>query len=345
MKVGIDVSSLHVLSKQRGIGVYAQSLIEGLKKYTDVQVVVIEEPRQHPEVDLIHYPFFDLFRPTLKVVSLPTVVTIHDATPLVFPEHYPPGIRGKLNLFRQEQALKKVAAVITDSQASKKDVIKYLKVDERKIFPIYLAAGEQFKPVKLPSLLKEVANKYHLPKKFALYYGNINWNKNLLNLTEATIKAGIDLVLAGGGFTTRDNLDHPELKSFAQFVEKYSQHPQVHILGFIPADDLVIMVNLAQVVLLPSFYEGFGLPIVEAQACGTPVVTSDVSSMPEVAGKGAILVNPHHVDQIAQAIKDVMSNSALRQDLINKGFTNVKRFSWQKTAHETVQVYHHVLTA
>lgn len=345
MKVGIDVSSLHVLSKQRGIGVYAQSLIEGLKKYTDVQVVVIEEPGQHPEVDLIHYPFFDLFRPTLKVGSLPTVVTIHDATPLVFPQHYPPGIRGKLNLWCQKQALKKVRAVITDSQASKRDISKYLPVDDQKIFPIYLAAGKQFKLVKSPLLLTSVANKYRLPKKFALYYGNVNWNKNLVNLTAAAVTAGVEIVLVGGGFANRDHLDHPERASFKQFVEKYSQHPQVHILGFIPADDLVIMVNLAQVVLLPSFYEGFGLPIVEAQACGTPVVTSDVSSMSEVAGKGAILVNPHHVDQISQAIKDVMSNSALRQDLINKGFTNVKRFSWQKTAHETVQVYHHVLTA
>src|SRR5688572_16382289 len=125
MKVGIEISSLHSMSKGRGIGFYTQYLVESLKKYTDTEVVLLETPGQKEKVDLIHYPFFDFFRPTLKVSKdVPVVVTIHDVIPLLFPKHYPPGIKGRINLFRQKQALKKVKSVITDSQTSTNDVVE-----------------------------------------------------------------------------------------------------------------------------------------------------------------------------------------------------------------------------
>ena len=342
MKVGIDVSALHNFSKGRGIGFYTDNLIESLKKYTDAEVQVLEAVNPDPKVDLIHYPFFDFFKPTLKIRNnIPTVVTIHDVIPLLFPKHYPPGIKGRINLFRQKQALKKVNAVITDSQTSTSDVIRILKIPQEKVSTVYLASSPNFK--NLPeSEIKKNISKFNLPEKFLLYTGGVNWNKNLLNQTEAALNSGMDIVYVGGGFNNRDNLNHSEMDSFKKFLVKYEKNSKVHILGFVREEEIISLMNAADALLFASYYEGFGLPILEAQSCGTPVITSNNSSTKEVAGNAALLVNPEKVEEIAKAINDV-SNQKLRKDLIEKGFNNLDNFSWEKTAKQTVEIYNEVL--
>lgn len=343
MKVGIDITQLHKDSKQRGIGFYTQNLIEGIRKYTKEEVVVIENPSQKKQVDIIHYPYFDLFKPTLKIDNkIPTVVTIHDVTPLVFPRQYPPGFKGRLNFLRQRLSLRSVKAIITDSENSKKDIIKYLGINEDKIYPIYLAPGEQFKKINDQKILQKIKQKYLLPDKFLIYSGSVNYNKNLNNMAEAAIKSQVDLVLVGRGFETTDNLDHIELKSFKEFKEKYQANPKIHILGFVPDEDLVGVINLASGAILVSLYEGFGLPVLEAQGCGVAVITSDISSMPEVVLDSAIKVNPENITEIEEAIKKLMDSEDLRKDLISKGTQNLTRFSWKKVAEETLRVYTNV---
>lgn len=346
MKVGIDVSSMNNLNKGRGIGFYTEHLIESLKKYTDVEVEVIERgegERGKGKVDIIHYPFFDFFRPTLKVDSkIPTVVTIHDVIPLIFPAHYPPGIKGRINLYRQKQALKKVKAIITDSDSSTEDVKTVFGNKNGNVFTVYLAQGEQFRKLSKADIAKKI-KKYNLPDKYILYTGGVNWNKNLLNQAEAAINSGVDVVFVGGGFEKRENLGHPEMKSFKTFLSYYSNNPKVHILGFVSNEDLVALTNGAQLLLFVSYYEGFGLPILEAQACGTPVVTGNISSMVEVAGEGALLMDPHSPLDIGSGIEMAL-NEDYREKLVQKGFENVKRFSWEKTAQETVQVYKYALS-
>ena len=118
--------------------------------------------------------------------------------------------------------------------------------------------------------------------------------------------------------------------------------PNVHLLGYVPDEELPILYNLTDIFAYPSLYEGFGLPILEAQACGCPVITSNVSSMPEVAGESAILVDPYNVEEIASAIHKVSSDKNLRDNLIQKGFENCKRFSWQRCEEETLKVYEEV---
>lgn len=343
LKVGIDISSMHPLSRSRGIGFYTEHLFEALKKYTDINVTMInngeEKAQAGGRMDLIHYPFFDLFVNTLKVEGHPAVITIHDVIPLIFPKHYPPGIRGRIQLIRQKSALKKVDAIITVSESSKVDITKYLGVDPEKIFVIPSAAGENFGVINDKDRLDSVRDKYSLPDSFVLYSGGVNWNKNLINLTQACLEASMDLVMVGKGFETKNDLHHPELEDFRKFQGSFSGNPKVHILGFVSKEDLEVIYNLALTLLLPSRYEGFGLPILEAQASGLTVITSNVSSMPEVAGDGALLVDPDDVDEITRAVRDVSRNQSLRRDLIKKGFDNVKNFTWRKTALETVKVY------
>lgn len=344
MKVGIDISSLHSMSNVRGIGFYTQYLIDSLKKYTDVEVVVFESSEKKEKVDLVHFPFFDFFRPTLKVSKdIPTVITIHDVIPLLFPEHYPPGIKGRINLFRQKRALAKVKAVITDSKTSTDDVTKVFKLPQNQVFTVYLAPGNHFQ--KLSDLeIKKRIDKYNLPEKFVLYSGGVNWNKNLISQTQAALQTGLDVVFAGGGFNNRDNLEHSELKDFKHFLSENKKNPKVHILGFVSGEELAALMNAAAALLFASRYEGFGLPILEAQVCGTPVVTGKISSMAEVAGDGAELVDPNSREEISLGLNKVLNDSNHRERLIKKGFKNLKRFSWKKTALETVKVYEDALS-
>lgn len=344
MKVAFCSLPLTTGHNTRGIGVYTRNLLEAFKKYPEIQIQEFGDLSEVEGADIVHYPFFDLFASSLTVQKkISTVVTIHDVIPLVYSKHYPVGIKGSWNNFLQKRALKNISAIITDSQVSKKDIVKYLGVAEKKVQVVPLAPASHFQRIKDSKILDEVKNKYHLPEEFALYTGNVNWNKNLLNLTEAALRAGIDLVLIGKSFEEKENLDHPEMRSFKNFLDQYSGNPKVHILGFVQDEDLVAITNLATVLLLPSLVEGFGLPILEAQLCGVPVITSNISSMPEVAGQGALLVDPNSVESIAQAIIEIKDNKKAREYLIKEGLNNIQRFSWDNTAQETIKVYDKIL--
>lgn len=339
MKVAFNSSPLSTGHQHRGIGTYTKNLLDALKARSDIKIQEFSDSREVVDADVVHYPFFDLFQQTLPLKKkFPTIVTIHDVTPLIFSQHYPSGKKGYLNNIIQRVALKGVKAIITDSESSKNDISRYLKINHKKIFPIHLAPSNSFKIIKDSEILKKTQEKYQLPESFVLYVGDVNWNKNLINMASACIQIGMDIVFVGKNFEQKENLEHPELKSFKQFLEQFEGNPLVHLLGFVSAEDLVAIMNLAKALLLPSFYEGFGLPILEAQISGLPVITSKISSMPEVAGEGALLVDPYNVEDIARAIKQITDNTT-RNKLIKKGFDNVGNFSWSKTADETIDVY------
>lgn len=340
MKIAIDVSPLNNGHKNRGVGAYTINLLNELKKIPELQIQEFNSLAEVKNADVIHYPYFDLFKHSLILhKTIPTVVTVHDVIPLAYPRAYPAGIKGRINYFWQKRALKKVTAVVTDSKASREDIIKYLGVSEEKIFPILLAPSGDFHKIKNINELEKIRNKYNLPKKFVLFVGNVNWNKNLLNIVEASIRANVDLVLIGKSFEEKDNLDHPEMFSFKSFLKIYSDNRKIHIFGFMNDEALRAVMNIADILLLPSFAEGFGLPILEAQICGTPVITSNISSMPEVAGKGALMVDPYSVEDIYRAINKINNNQEIKKNLIGDGFKNVKKFTWGKTAKETLLVY------
>lgn len=343
MRLGFNITPLKNNNKYRGVGYYTQNLLKNLKSFPNIEIQEFDNLSEIKNADIIHYPFFDLFDYSLPLLKkFPTVVTIHDTTPLVFPNNYPVGLTGYLMNKIQLLSLMNISGIITDSESSRKDIHKYLHMSLEKIYPINLAVTDDFKIIKDRKKLINTKNKYKLPNKYALYIGNVNWNKNLINLTKACINEGLSVVFTGKDFSEKKDLNHKELESYKLFLEKFSNHDKVLVLGYVSTEDLVTIINLATLTLLPSFYEGFGIPILQSQACGTPIITSNISSMPEVAGEGAIFVDPYDVEDIVRGIERLQVTN-YRLQLINKGFENLKRFSWQKTSNETIKVYQKIL--
>lgn len=340
MRVGFNTLAFKKSHNSRGIGTYTKNLLENLKKIPDLNIQEFYQENELSNVDLVHYPFFDFFQRSLPIIKkFPTVVTIHDVIPLKFSKHYPSGIRGTINNFFQNLALKNASAIITDSQSSKNDIEKYLKVSSSKIFSIPLAPSSEFQIKPSTNFLSRLKKRYQLPNKFALYVGDVNWNKNIIALAEACKKAEVWLVIIGSSFQSQDNLDHPELASYKKFLEDIKLNSKIKIIGYVPNEELIGFMNLAWVTLLVSFYEGFGLPILESQACGTPVIASNTSSIPEIIKSGGILVNPYNNDEIASVIRKVFNDDKLRNKLSKESLSNSSKYTWEITAKKTYEVY------
>lgn len=350
MKVAICDTPLKSAHQYRGIGYYTQNLIENLKKDKSIQVQIFTNINEVKDVDIVHYPWFDFFFHTMPLRKVaPTVVTIHDVIPLIFSKYYPIGIKGGINFFLQKLALKNCQAFITDSEVSKKDIIKYLKINDKKITAIPLAASRDFKILSENKQLF-IKRKYSLPNRFILYTGDANWVKNLpflisgfkhlkMDLTFSDVK----IVLVGGVFLKNvDSLDHPELDSLKEvnkLIVKLNLEKEVIRLGQIDIENLAGIYNLATVYVQPSFYEGFGLPILEAMSCGTPVICSKDGSLPEVVGNAGIYFDPRNLNQLVVLLTDLFRDKFLQSRLSKLGLKQALKYSWEKTAIGTIKVY------
>jgi len=355
VKIGIDISPLKNANRFRGVGFYTKNLVDALqrlveedKKYSNFEIKLINEQYSNltiQQFSLIHYPYFDPFFLTLpKRGNVPIVVTVHDLTPLKFPEHYPSGIKGRLRWFTQKNRLKKVDTIITDSQNSKKDIIEIIGYPKNQIHVVYLAPAPNFKKLKIENLKLEIKKKYRLPDTFVLYVGDVNWNKNMPGLVKACEKIGIPLVIVGKQAVSKDyDRTHIENRDLVWLQKKAKTSKSLLLLGFVSTKDLVAIYNLATVYCQPSFYEGFGLPVLEAVACGCPVVSSNRGSLPEICGKAALMFNPQRKGKISDALQKIIENKKLAVDLSKRGLIQAKKFSWRKTAQETLNIYKKVL--
>lgn len=339
MRIAIDTTPLETGHKDRGVGTYTKLLIEALQKYekkhsysffTRGQIV--------PEnADVVHYPYFDPFFLTLPVIKpRPTVVTVHDLTPLVFPEHFPVGFRGRLKWQIQRLSLGRATRIITDSDSSKADITRIAGISADTIDVVRLAPASEFSPVTDQALLRAVATKYTLPRRFILYVGDINGNKNILGLLKAFQKQrDVKLVLAGIAFVEGS----PEANAIQSSIDVLGFRDEVIMPGFVPLEDLPALYSLASVYVQPSFYEGFGLPVLEAMASGCPVMSSRASSLAEIAGP-AVLIDPNNPEDFALRLREALMMPAdKRSALIQKGILWAKRYSWEKVARQTVQSY------
>lgn len=351
MVIGIDNSPLvstHKLAhKIRGTGFYIKHLLDALELYypenrykTFTQGGKISE-----KVDILHFPYFEPF-----FLSLPfrkthkTIVTIHDLTPIIFPELFPVGIKGKVKYQIQKMIVKYADAIITDSESSKKDIEKFLKISSEKVFSVPLASGEQFKVIDISKKRKnELLEKYSLPEKFALYVGDATPNKNLKTLMSAISISHIPLVMVGGALA-KDDIDssHPWNTELVSVREASKNNKNIYILGFVPDEELVELYNMARLFIFPSLYEGFGLPLLEAAACGCPVITTKGGSIPEVIGEAALYVNPLDIHDMASKMQSMYDDDAIHDSYVKKGIAQAAKFSWEKTAERTVQVYEKV---
>lgn len=347
MKIAVDQTPLidqsSIAHRIRGTGFYIKNLKESLLKlFPNNNYTFFSRRETIPQdTDIIHYPYFEPFFLTLPIFkNHKTVVTVHDLTPLVFPKEFPYGYKGLLRWLIQKSSLKRVDGIIADSECSKKDIIRLVKMPEDKIFTVYLAAAKEFMVVKDKTRFSNMRKKYNLPEKFALYVGDVTWNKNLPRLIEAAKKVKVPLVMVGKALVEEDFDKTNPWNQDLVLVQKLLDHNSMIIrLGFVPTGELVLLYNMASVFIMPSLYEGFGLPILEAMQCGCPLVTTKEGSIPEVVSDAAFYVDAYSVTSIANGLLEVFLNTSLQQKLSQKGLVQAKKFSWEKTVGETFQVY------
>ncbi len=289
---------------------------------------------RHDKLDLFHAQF--IIPPFLKCK---TVTTIPDIAYEHWPQSFPLHQRAWLTVLVRESA-RRADHIITVSEYSKRDLIQTYGVSHEKITVTYEGAGDAFIPLEREKAKEAVARKYGISGEFILYVGRLQARKNLMRLVDAYAlvhKAGFPhkLVLAG----KMDSMFQPVLSRLRDLkLEK-----DVHLPGYVEALDLPSMYNAAEVFVYPSLFEGFGLPVVEAMACGTPVVTSRGSSLEEVAGDAAVLVDPLDEKSIAGSLMRILADPELRKRLSHSGVTRSRQFSFRNAAHQTVEVYERIL--
>lgn len=336
--------SLSTQSLTRGIGSYTRELIKSLEKDYSHDIFYSSEYKQgvKKDPDLIHFPYFDPYFLTLPSrTNVPVVVTIHDLIPLKYPTHFPAGMRGKLKLFIQKKRLQHITHLITDSQASKSDIIKYLAFPDEKISVIPLAATSSRSTA---TLTKEIKDKYNLPDRYLLYVGDINWNKNVPGLIRAFSKLDnprLHLVLVGKVFS--DKPDIPEYHLVKQAIEDCTRPDKIHALGYLPSHHLPYIYQHATLYVQPSFDEGFGLPLLEAMQYGCPVISSNQGSLPEVGGEAAVYFDPHDHEQFVSQLAGLLKSASKRDRFRKRGIEHSKQFSWKKTAELTHEVYEKII--
>ena len=342
IKVAIDSGPLKSGDSVRGIGFHTKLLTEHMTKVKDVRFDIVDVRKENLDsYDLIHYqkfhPYFLSIPLTKKKKS---VITIHDLIYLLYPDKYPSGIRGRIIYEMQKILVKRMDAIITISETSKKDIVRFLGIPAEKIFPVHLAARDTFKVITNQKYLDSVKKKYALPEKFVLYVGDVNCNKNLPTLCKAVKAAKTTLVIVGKQAVSKDfDKNHPENKSLVKLLKEYGNDSSIKRLGFVDDEDLVALYNLATVYVQPSFYEGFGLPLLEAFACKLPVIASKIQAHVEIGGEAPLYVDPKKYEDFSEKIRMVMNDEKLRKDMISKGLDKVSEYSWDKTANETAEVY------
>ncbi len=270
------------------------------------------------------------------LLTCPAVVTIQDISFELYPERFKAGNRRYNQLFVRLSA-RRARHIIVTSASTKRDIVQRYGLPEAKVSVTHLAADASFRPIADRAALAEFRREKGLPDRFILYVGTIEPRKNLTRLIQAFAQfakgsgSAHHLVIGGGKGWMYDQV-------YAT-VQELGLPERVHFPGFIPQDELAWWYNAAEMMVYPSLYEGFGLPPLEAMACGTPVVTSRISSMPEIVGEAALQVDPYDVGEMAEALHQLASDAALRAEKGAAGLERAALFSWARTAQETVAIY------
>jgi len=278
-----------------------------------------------------------------RPIRLPcaSVVTFHDLTFFLYPRLH---TRAKRIFFRlaMQISARRADALIADSESTRQDAIRLLGIPPQKIYTALLGVDEAYRPISDQRALEAVQLKYNLPADFILYVGLVEPRKNLPLLIRAfknLIDGKIDthLILAG-----RMGWMYAEV---IQLIDTLGVKDRVSLIGYVPTQDLPLVYNLASVFVYPTLYEGFGLPALEAMACGLPVITTEISSLPEIVGDAGMLVPVNDETALTQAIQAVLTDRALSQRLAILGPERASQFTWERTAQQTLQVYRNVLQA
>ena len=354
-KIGIDIQT--TLGQKTGFGFYVSNLVSELKKVDKNNKYSFFKPKvdidfsapqrwwwdevslprlaQESKVELLHQPAFSApVRFNGKVV-----VTVHDVIAVLFGADIPYYSRqyfARWMPFSYRFADK----IICVSEHTKKDLVRYLKIKEEKMVVIPEAAGNQFKQVKDKKAIAKVLDKYYIDSRYILHIGTLNPRKNLDFLIKVfdrvhKLMPDVKLVITGKKGWHYENL--------FELVRHLGLEKYVIFTGYIKDEEAPYLYNGASVYAFPSIYEGFGLPPLEAMSCGTPVVASDTSSIPEVVADAGILLNPNDKESWVKALVRFLRNEDERQRYSQKALNRAKEFSWKKTAQKTIEVYEEVL--
>ncbi len=366
MRVGIDARIVYY--SQAGIGQYVRRLVEGLSQMqTDEEITLLLSRKDRPtwapdgrfrlarlwtpchnrfeqwmlpfeialaRLDLLHSPdFIPPFRRNCK-----SVITVHDLAFLLYP--YLLTSESARYYGQIRQAVHSTDHIIAVSESTKQDLMRLLDVPPERVTVVYEAAGPDFRPMADQALVSAVREKYGLPETFLLFVGTLEPRKNLpmllhaLHLVRERRGSVVPLVVVG----RRGWLCEEVFRT----TEALKLSDEVHFLGRIPREDLVRLYNAALCLVFPSMYEGFGLPALEAMACGTPVMASKVASLPEVVADAGLLVAPGDPKAWATAMEEVLDSPELRRELREKGLRRAQGFSVKRMAEETLAVYRRV---
>lgn len=299
-------------------------------------VVPAELARSRP--NLFHYPHFDL----PVTVTGRVVATIYDLKYIVQPEFFPrvAGPKRLVMLALMAFTVRRADRVITISESTRQDMIARLGAKPEKVVAIPLGVDEvYFRPVD-PDLIQAVLQKYHLERPFVLFVSERRPHKNLPGVLrafaafQAQMNQPYHLVIAGKRYA---DYDEPE-----QWAQRVNLGKNVHFLDYVPDADLPALYHAAEAHIQLSYYEGFGLSVLEAMAAGTPVVAANATSLPEVAGQAGLLVPPDDERQVAQALRQVVAGGSLRQECITRGLERARAFTWEACARKTLNLYHQV---
>lgn len=363
MRVGIDARLVYY--SQAGIGQYILHLANGLAKVDRENEYVLLQSRKD-ETTILEQPNFrrvslwtpshhrlerhsmnlELMRLGLDVLHSPdfipphrpscqSVITVHDLGFLLYPHFL---TKESARYYGHiDQAVRWTDHIIAVSQNTKRDTVQHLGVPEDKITVVYEAANPIFRPIDRGEARQQVRNRHGVDGPFILFVSTIEPRKNVPTLLRAVsqllqcYKEDVQIILAGGkGWLAED--------AFAA-VEQLKLDSRVHFVGRVSSEDLLYLYNAAELLAHPAFYEGFGLPPLEAIACGLPTIVSNVASLPEVVGDAGLLIDPHDVDELTVAMWRVLNDGELRREMREKGLRQAARFSWERAARETVAIY------
>jgi len=366
LRIGIDYTA--AVHQRAGIGRYARGLVRALAQLdreNEYLLLVAGRPKEEATFPPNFKPWYlplsphwatilwqrlrvplpaDLFTGPLDLFHSPDYVlpplrrgkrllTIHDLSFLRYPEGADPRLRWYL-IQAVPRSIAQADLVLADSQNTKSDLIELLGVEAGKVEVLYPGVEGRFRPLDEESLAP-VKARYSLDFPFILTVGTLEPRKNHVGLLQAysLLKGRYPhrLVIAGGKGWLYEGI--------FQEVKRLSIEERVFFLGYVPEEDLPALYNLADLFVFPSLYEGFGLPPLEAMACGTPVVVSALSSLPEVVGDGALLVPPQEVEVLAGAMEKALSDPSLREELRSKGLEQAKRFTWSEAAKRLLAIY------
>jgi len=375
MRVAIDIRR----AGDFGIGTYVRNIVNQLARQDSATRYLLIGQRQHVEefdplpenfdlldypaepgtfrthlhlpmilrqrrVDLLHMPWF--YAPA--VVPCRLVITVHDLTDVISPPVGATPLVQAGRMYFARRALVRASRILAVSHFSKRELARVFGIPDTKIQVIYNALDERFvrEPLLADADRDRILERHAVNDPFVLYAGNIRPQKNLARLIEAfaVVKAELrdhpefsrlKLLVIGDALTK-----HPDLR---RAVVRTRLREDVRFLGFVPHPVLRVFYSRARAFLFPSLYEGFGLPPLEAMAHGTPVLTSNSSSLPEVFSQAALLVNPEHVFDIARGIRQILTEGVLREALIRRGYELLGRYSWERSAQQVREVYEAVM--